>query len=107
MVLYPRIGEYDMWAIEWGYKIMYGKTEEEEKKILNDWVKSRYENPRLRYYHQDGIDPRAQTEDLGDNAIKASEYGIKNLKRIVPELPNWLNEKGEAFDDLNDVYNEV
>ena len=105
--LYPRIGDYDLWAIEWGYKSLLDKTEEQEKQILNDWVKSRYSNPRLRYYHQDGMDPRAQTEDLGDNAIKASEYGIKNLKRIVPELPVWLNEKGETFDDLNEVYNEV
>ena len=105
--LYPRIGDYDLWAIEWGYKSLPGKTEEEEKQILNDWVKSRYSDPRLRYYHQDGMDPRAQTEDLGDNAIKASEYGIKNLKRIVPELPAWLNQKGENFDDLNEVYNEI
>jgi hypothetical protein len=105
--LYPRIGEYDLWSIEWGYRPMNDKTEEEERQILNDWVKSRYNNPRLRYYHQDGMDPRAQTEDLGDNAIKASEYGIRNLKRIVPELPGWLNEKGETFDDLSDVYNEV
>ena len=105
--LYPRIGDYDFWAIEWGYKALPGKTEDEEKQILNDWVKSRYNNARLRYYHQDGMDPRAQTEDLGDNAIKASEYGIKNLKRIIPELPTWLSEKGETFEDLNDVYNEV
>jgi hypothetical protein len=105
--LYPRIGDYDFWSIEWGYKPLIGKTEEEEKEILNRWVKERYNNPRLRFYHQDGIDPRAQTEDLGDNSILASEYGIKNLKRIVPKLPEWLNEKGETFDDLNDVYNEV
>ena len=105
--LYPRIGDYDFWAIEWGYKPILDKTEEEEKELLNDWVKERYSNPRLRYYHQDGIDPRAQTEDLGDNSVKASEYGIRNLKRIVPELPKWLNTKGENFDDLSQVYNEV
>lgn len=74
---------------------------------MNNWVKSRYSNLRLRYYHQDGIDPRAQTEDLGDNSIKASEYGIKNLKRIIPQLPDWLNEDGKTFEDLNEVYNEV
>ncbi|MGZ5134078.1 MAG: zinc-dependent metalloprotease [Flavitalea sp.] len=105
--LIGRIGEYDHWAIEWGYKQFPDKTEEEEKQILNDWIKSQYSNPRLRYYHQDGMDPRAQTEDLGDNAIKASEYGIRNLKRIVPELPLWLNEKGQPYDVLSEVYNEV
>jgi uncharacterized protein DUF4953/uncharacterized protein DUF5117/uncharacterized protein DUF5118 len=105
--LYPRIGDYDLWAIEWGYKPVPDKTEEEEKAILNDWVKQRYDNPRLRYYFQNGADPRAQTEDLGDNAMKASEYGIKNLKYILPKLPEWLNEKGEDFKTLSDVYNEV
>jgi hypothetical protein len=105
--LYPRIGDYDLWAIEWGYKPVLDKTEEEEKGILNDWVKQRYDNPRLRFYFQNGADPRAQTEDLGDNAMKASEYGIKNLKYLLPKLPEWLNEKGEDYKDLNDLYSEV
>jgi hypothetical protein len=105
--LFPRIGDYDYWAIEWGYKPFPGKTEEEEKKLLNDWVKSKAGNPRLRFIHYNGTDPRAQTEDLSDNAMKASAYGIKNLKRILPELPSWTSVKGEGFDDLDKVYDEV
>ena len=46
------------------------------------------------------MDPRAQTEDLGDNAMKASEYGIKNLKWMFRNCRHWLNEKGENYDDL-------
>jgi hypothetical protein len=105
--MYPRIGDYDMWSIEWGYKLLPGKTDDEEKDILNDWVKSRYSNPRLRFLHADGVDPRAQTESLGDNAMKANEYGIKNLKWILPQLPKWLNEKGEDFKNLDKVYDEI
>jgi hypothetical protein len=105
--LYPRIGEYDLWSIEWGYKMLPGKTDEEEKAILNDWVKSHYSNSRLRFLHADGVDPRAQTESLGDDNMKANEYGIKNLKWIVPQLPKWLNEKGEDYKDLDGVYDEV
>lgn len=105
--LYPRIGDYDLWSIEWGYKPILNKTETEEKALLNEWVKERFSNPRLRFLHQDGVDPRAQTECLGDNNMKANEYGLKNLKWIVPQLPNWLNEKGENFENLADVYNEV
>jgi hypothetical protein len=105
--MYPRIGDYDLWSIEWGYKLLPGKTDEEEKDTLNDWVKSRYSNSRLRFLHYDGLDPRAQTESLGDNAMKANEYGIKNLKWIVPQLPKWLNEKGEDFKNLDQVYDEV
>ena len=105
--LFPRIGEYDYWAVEWGYKAFPGKTEEEEKKLLNDWVKSKSSNPRLRFIHYNGIDPRAQAEDLGDNAMKASAYGIKNLKRIIPQLPDWMNVKGENFDNLDKIYDEA
>lgn len=105
--LYPRIGDYDLWAIEWGYKLYPGKTEEEEKAILNDKVKSHFNDPRLRFIHQDNIDPRAQTECLGDDNMKANEYGIKNLKWIIPQLPTWLNEKGENYKTLDEVYDEV
>src|SRR5690606_35903392 len=71
--LFPRMGHDDMWAIEWGYRLFPGKPEKEEKKILNDWVKKQAGNPRLRFIHMNRIDPRAQSEDLGDNAMKAGE----------------------------------
>lgn len=105
--LFPRIGEYDIWSIEWGYKPVPDKTEEQEKAALNEWVKAKFANPRFRFLHFDGIDPRAQTESLGDNNMKASEYGIKNLKWIVPHLPSWVNEKGEEYNTLEDVYGEA
>lgn len=105
--LYPRIGDYDLWSIEWGYKPIYGQTEEQEKQTLNDWVKARFANNRLRFLHQDGMDPRAQTECLGDNNMKAGEYGIKNLKWIVPKIQGWVNEKGENYETLTEIYNEV
>lgn len=105
--LYPRIGDYDLWSIEWGYKPIYGQNEEQEKATLNEWVKARFANNRLRFLHQDGMDPRAQTESLGDNNMKAGEYGIKNLKWIVPKLQSWVNEKGENYETLTEIYNEV
>jgi hypothetical protein len=105
--LFPRIGEYDDWSIEWGYKPIYGQSEEQEKQTLNEWVKTRFANSRLRFLHADGIDPRAQTESLGDNNMKAGEYGIKNLKWMMPQLQGWLNEKAENYNTLNDVYSEV
>lgn len=105
--LYPRIGDYDLWSIEWGYRPIYGQTEEQEKQTLNDWVKARFANNRLRFLQQDGADPRAQTESIGDNNMKASEYGIKNLKWMMPKLQGWLNERGETYENLSEVYGEV
>jgi ribosomal protein S18 acetylase RimI-like enzyme len=108
--LYPRIGPYDKWAILWGYKsIPDTKDEEEDKKILNKWViDSLQANPRLWFGGEgQNFDPRAQTEDLGDNSMKASEYGIKNLKRILPGLPEWSKEEANEYDNLEEMYGEL
>lgn len=107
--LYPQIGEYDDWAIKWGYTWFPGnKTVEQEKEALNVWTKERAGNP-LYYYGRQGtsIDPRLQNEDLGDNAMKASTYGIANLKRILPNLEKWTFQKGEDFDDLQEMYGQI
>lgn len=107
--LFPRIGEYDKWAIQWGYKASFAKDEQEDKKIVNQWViDSLKANPRLWFGTETNpFDPRSQTEDLGDNSMKASEYGIKNLKRIVAQLPEWTKEDADKYDNLKDMYTAV
>ncbi|MDG3582755.1 zinc-dependent metalloprotease [Galbibacter pacificus] len=109
--LMPRIGDYDKWAIQWGYsKFPVSTTSEEEKEILNKWViDSIAANPRL-WFGGEGrdFDPRSQTEDLGDNAMVASYYGIKNLQRILPNLAEWTEEKGsDNYQNLDEIYQDV
>jgi hypothetical protein len=102
----PNIGLYDKYSIKWGYKPILGVSAEKEKKILQGWILEKQDDLTYRY-GDPGIDPSSQTEDLGDNAVKASEYGIANLKRIVPELINWSTVDGEDFNDLREMYNTV
>ncbi|MDB4921244.1 zinc-dependent metalloprotease [Mucilaginibacter sp.] len=107
--LYPQIGEYDKWAIKWGYTWFPGKkSPHQEKEILDAWTKEKTGNP-LYYFGRQGtsIDPRLQNEDLGDNAMKASTYGIANLKRILPNIEKWTYQSGEEYDDLQEIYGEV
>ncbi|AEE48150.1 zinc-dependent metalloprotease [Haliscomenobacter hydrossis] len=106
---FPRIGDYDIWAIEWGYKYFAdAKSAEDEKKLLNETTKEKVKNARLTFGTEvSPMDPRYQTEDLGDNAMKASDYGIKNLKRILPNLPEWSKENGESYTELEEMYNNV
>ncbi len=89
--LFPRIGDYDKWAIEWGYRWFPGKTEEERKTNSSKMITAALkENPRHwfgTYEQGNSADPRSQSEDLSDNAVKASEYGIMNLKRVLKGLP--------------------
>ncbi|NHN26738.1 zinc-dependent metalloprotease [Flavobacterium jejuense] len=107
--LFPRIGDYDKWAIKWGYSYFKdAKSEEEEKALLNTMTKEAYKNRRLWFGTETSpYDPRYQTEDLGDNAMKASEYGIKNLKRILPNLIDWSKEDGEDYSELEDLYGSL
>ncbi|QYA25318.1 zinc-dependent metalloprotease [Gramella sp. MT6] len=110
VALMPNIGPYDKYAIEWGYRPIPEKEGKEEKEILDDWILEHAGDPMYRFGAQQGggiIDPSSQTEDLGDDAMLASEYGIKNLKRIVPNLIDWTAEEGKDYEDLDDLYGQV
>ncbi len=110
VALMPNIGPYDKYAIEWGYRpILDATTGEDEKKTLDSWILKHAGDPMYRFGRQQFgvIDPSSQTEDLGDDAVLASEYGIKNLKRIVPNLIKWTAEDGKNYDDLETMYGQV
>ncbi len=108
--LFPRIGDYDKWAIEWGYGYGAEDVEADSKqrnKLYNERIAK---NPRVwfgTYEYGNIADARTQSEDLGDNAMKASEYGIKNLKRIVANLPEWTKEEGDGYKNLSQMYRQV
>lgn len=106
---FPRIGDYDDWAIQWGYSYFAdAKSADEEKLLLNTITKEKVKNARLRFGTEiSPSDPRYQTEDLSDNAMKASEYGIKNLQKILPNLPEWSKEEAESYKDLTELYDNV
>jgi hypothetical protein len=107
--LFPRIGDYDKWAIQWGYKSTFAKDETEDKKIVNKWiVDSLKANPRLWFGTESNpFDPRSQTEDLGDNSMKATEYGLKNMKRLISNLPEWTKEEADKYENLNSMYTQA
>lgn len=108
VALMPNIGVYDKHAIRWGYRpILDAKTPYDEKATLDKWILDHADDPMYRFGQLNGIDPSAQTEDLGDDAIKASNYGIANLKRIVPKLIEWTSKDGETFGDLSEMYGHV
>ena len=109
--LFPRINDYDKWAIKWGYQYRPEfKDEFDEKKTLRSEVTKMLENnKRLRYKSDEGRgqDPRSQTEDLGDNAMISSEYGIKNLKRVMLNIEAWTAQPDDQTDDLSTIYRSV
>ena len=110
VALMPDIGPYDKHAIEWGYRPILDKTAVEEKATLNKWILDKADNPMYRFGHQQAggvVDPSSQTEDLGDDAIKASSYGIKNLQRILPNIEKWTTKDGENYDEMAIMYGQI
>lgn len=106
----PRFGEYDKFSINWLYKVFPDKSYEEEKEILSNWIREHSNNPIYQYgkqqiYHT--YDPRSQAEDLGDDAMKASDYGIANLKYILNNFDDWIEGEDEDFSYRSDIYNGI
>lgn len=107
--LYPRIGDYDNWAIEWGYKYFPdSKTVDSDMKILDKMTVESAKNRRLWFGTETNPDdPHSQNEDLGDNAMKASDYGIKNLKIILSNLKTWTKQPADNYDELKNMYDQL
>ena len=103
----PNVGIYDRYSVMWGYKPILNVSEKKEKEILRSWIREKENDLTYRFGPSGSIDPSSQTEDLGDNAIKASEYGIKNLKRIIPKLMEWTTDEGETYDEMEYIYGQI
>ena len=103
-----QIGPYDLYSVNWGYRLVpNARTPEDEKETLDSWIMEKSGDPMYRFAGSTGYDPSAQTEDLGDDPVKASTYGLLNLKRVVPELMEWTYTKGEGYQDLEEIYSEL
>lgn len=108
--LLPDVGPYDKWSINFGYRRFPGlDSPDAERVTINNLIKEKAGDPIYRFGRQrfSPTDPTAQTEDLGDNSMRASELGLKNLKRIVPNLIEWTSEETKDFSELREIYNNV
>ncbi len=104
----PRIGPYDRWAVEWGYRWFPKSTDGEEiRETLRGWIVERADDPRFRFGDPSGMDPGSTSEALGDDPVLASDLGVANLKRILPKLREWTFEEGERYDQLEEMYGEL
>lgn len=103
-----KIGPYDKYAINWGYRIIpEAETPEDEIEILNRWILEKADDPMYRFGQSTGYDPSAQTEALSDDPVQASIYGMMNLRRVVSNLIEWTSTPGRGYEDLEEIYGEL
>ena len=105
--LMPLVGPYDKFAIEWGYRMHPGTDRYSERGGMRDFVEEWQEDPVYLFSSPTGADPSALTEAIGDDAMRASDYGVENLKRITDNLLDWTYVEGEDYSDLEELYNNV
>lgn len=104
---YPAVGEYDDWAAKWGYSwFPEDMSDEEISQTLNEWTVERADDPRF-FFGNGSDDPRVQTEDLTDDAMRAGELGIANLQRITDNLLEWTHRDGADYDALDELYGQI
>ncbi len=107
----PHLGLYDIFAIKWGYQPIFdASTPEDEYNTLNQWIIDKKNDLRYTYGEQQMnpcFDPSAQAEALGDDAIKASTYGIKNLKYLMKHLIEWTTVKNRNYDFTREIHKEI
>lgn len=105
----PRFGEYDEFLVRWNYTPTFTDTPEKDYRITSGWISDALADPVLRYGKQQSeiLDPRSQTEDLGDDAVRASEYGVKNLKYVMRHLNSWLESEDADYSYRRIIYGEI
>ena len=101
-----QLGPYDDYSIEWGYRHFPGKSVNEEKEILSKFVDQKSLNPIYMFGSSWG-DPNSQTENIGDDPVKASYYGIKNLKIVAKNITKWTYAPNKDYADLEELYGEL
>lgn len=105
-----RLGPFDEFIINWGYRVFpQARTAEDERPILDRMLTGQSGPMTYRYLPQflAGIDPRSQTEDIGNDPIAASTYAVANLKKVIPNLVQWTATPGEGYEDLAEIYGET
>ncbi|MGH7617284.1 MAG: zinc-dependent metalloprotease [Gemmatimonadaceae bacterium] len=105
-----RLGPFDDFAINWGYRVLpNAKSAGDERATLNDWLVHQTGWPQYKYVPQQygGVDPRSQTEDIGDDPMKATGYALMNMRKMIPQLVSWTTKPGDNYADLAELYDEA
>ncbi|MDG1063718.1 MAG: zinc-dependent metalloprotease [Flavobacteriaceae bacterium] len=101
-----QIGPYDHYAIEWGYRYFDGADIGQVADQLKSLVDAKSLDP-IYMFGSRGNDPNAQTENIGDDPIRATNYGLKNLRIVAKNLDAWTTPQGATYGDLAELYGEL
>lgn len=87
----PYLGPYDRFLVKYAYSFI----PEDADSVVERWVDEKAGDPVYRYGRQQvkaRYDPSAIEEDLGNDPVRSSEYGISNLKYIIAHNGEWADD---------------
>lgn len=103
-----QLGPYDHYAVNWGYRLIPNATPEGETPTLDAWIMEKTGDPKYQFGKQSSrFDPSSQTEDIGNNSMKASSYGLNNLKYVAEHLAEWTSDQTNDYEDLKELQGEL
>ena len=104
-----QMGPYDHYALNWGYRVIPNvKSPEAEVPTLDKWILEKAGDLNYKFGKQSSsFDPSSQTEDIGNNSMKASTYGLKNLEYVAANLSKWTSDVTNNYEDLDELYKEM
>jgi hypothetical protein len=105
-----QLGPYDHYSINWGYRVIPNvQKPEDEVKTLDKWIAAKADDPKYLFgvQRRGSFDPASQTEGIGNDQVKASTYGVKNLKYVAKNLSKWTSDQTNNYGDLNELYGEL
>src|SRR5260221_2271977 len=103
-------GVADYFMIKWGYgRVPGAMNPDAERHFLDSLARMQETNPEIRWIGDgDPVDPRIATEALGDDPVRATGYGLQNIKRLAPMLiPAATTDRLDNYDRLNDLYGQL
>jgi hypothetical protein len=104
-----QMGPYDHYALNWGYRVIPNSISPEAEVVtLDKWITDKAGDLNYKFGKQSSsFDPTSQTEDIGNNSMKASSYGLKNLEVVASNLSKWTSDVTNNYEDLDELYKEM
>ena len=108
-----RVGVADKFAVKAGYSpFPQYDSPDEERETINELISEHNDKPWFRfligqYVAEEEWDPYRQTESMGADGVKASEYGMQNLKRLIPDLVERVTREGDDYYELENHYLQI
>lgn len=103
----PKLGPYDKFAIEWGYKPLGKKTADEEIPELDLMAARHIKEPLLKFGGEDFaafLDPEVLTENIGRERIPATRLSLASIERASRKLIAATTRLGEDYETLEQTY---